>query len=133
MLTPLKSRRRGKRRVKIYLALRIKVPGRVSKVEIVLSESYRETAWKKWTSSTPTSFECHFKLVWFWLYSIRYGDAVRELDDSVGRILRKLEDLGISKNTFVFFSSDNGAAMYSKDRGSEDIHLFFYSKYQIRS
>nr|XP_058972971.1 N-acetylgalactosamine-6-sulfatase-like [Pocillopora verrucosa] len=49
-----------------------------------------------------------------------YGDAVRELDDSVGRILRKLEDLGISKNTFVFFSSDNGAAMYSKDRGGSN-------------
>ena len=50
--------------------------------------------------------------------SIRYGDAVRELDDSVGRILQKLKDLGISNNTFVFFSSDNGAALVSKARGN---------------
>ncbi|XP_055268923.1 N-acetylgalactosamine-6-sulfatase isoform X2 [Moschus berezovskii] len=46
----------------------------------------------------------------------RYGDAVRELDDSVGRILRLLRDLGIAENTFVFFTSDNGAALISAPR-----------------
>lgn len=51
-------------------------------------------------------------------YSIRYGDAVRELDDSVGRILQKLIDLGISNNTFVFFSSDNGGALTTKTQGN---------------
>lgn len=51
-------------------------------------------------------------------YFIRYGDAVRELDDSVGRILQKLIDLGISNNTFVFFSSDNGGALYAKTKGN---------------
>ncbi|XP_078367421.1 N-acetylgalactosamine-6-sulfatase-like [Oculina patagonica] len=49
-----------------------------------------------------------------------YGDAVRELDNSVGRILQKLKDLGISNNTFVFFSSDNGAALVSKARGGSN-------------
>uniref|UniRef100_A0A8C8TXS4 N-acetylgalactosamine-6-sulfatase n=1 Tax=Peromyscus maniculatus bairdii TaxID=230844 RepID=A0A8C8TXS4_PERMB len=43
----------------------------------------------------------------------RYGDAVREIDDSVGKILSLLQNLGISKNTFVFFTSDNGAALVS--------------------
>ncbi|KAK7801805.1 hypothetical protein U0070_027526 [Myodes glareolus] len=43
----------------------------------------------------------------------RYGDAVREIDDSVGKILSLLQNLGISKNTFVFFTSDNGAALIS--------------------
>lgn len=43
----------------------------------------------------------------------RYGDAVMELDYSVGQILDWLETLGISKNTFVFFTSDNGAAVMS--------------------
>uniref|UniRef100_A0AAY4EJF6 N-acetylgalactosamine-6-sulfatase n=1 Tax=Denticeps clupeoides TaxID=299321 RepID=A0AAY4EJF6_9TELE len=43
----------------------------------------------------------------------RYGDAVMELDDSVGQILAFLESLGISNNTFVFFTSDNGAAVMS--------------------
>ncbi|KAJ7398925.1 N-acetylgalactosamine-6-sulfatase [Pitangus sulphuratus] len=43
----------------------------------------------------------------------RYGDAVREIDDSIGKILRHLQQLGISENTFVFFTSDNGAALIS--------------------
>jgi arylsulfatase A len=37
-----------------------------------------------------------------------YGDFVVELDHHVGRILRKLSELGIEKNTIVFFTSDNG-------------------------
>ncbi|MEQ2181811.1 hypothetical protein GOODEAATRI_015400, partial [Goodea atripinnis] len=42
-----------------------------------------------------------------------YGDAVMELDYSVGQILSLLQGLGIEKNTFVFFTSDNGAALIS--------------------
>ena len=41
-----------------------------------------------------------------------YGDALMEIDDSVGRILdtiRKNESL--ANSTFVFFTSDNGAAL----------------------
>lgn len=37
-----------------------------------------------------------------------YGDAVRELDWSIGVILQKLVDLKIDNNTLVLFSSDNG-------------------------
>ncbi|XP_056881635.1 N-acetylgalactosamine-6-sulfatase isoform X1 [Takifugu flavidus] len=43
----------------------------------------------------------------------RYGDAVMELDYSVGKILSLLRRLGIDSNTFVFFTSDNGAALMS--------------------
>ncbi|XP_053282218.1 N-acetylgalactosamine-6-sulfatase [Pleuronectes platessa] len=43
----------------------------------------------------------------------RYGDAVMELDYSVGQILSQLRTLGIDNNTFVFFTSDNGAALIS--------------------
>ncbi|KAI1889921.1 hypothetical protein AGOR_G00167890 [Albula goreensis] len=43
----------------------------------------------------------------------RYGDAVMELDYSVGVILKELRRLGIAKETFVFFTSDNGAAVMS--------------------
>uniref|UniRef100_A0A3Q3WXN0 N-acetylgalactosamine-6-sulfatase n=1 Tax=Mola mola TaxID=94237 RepID=A0A3Q3WXN0_MOLML len=42
-----------------------------------------------------------------------YGDAVMELDYSVGQILSRLRSLGIDNNTFVFFTSDNGAALMS--------------------
>ncbi|XP_005724416.1 N-acetylgalactosamine-6-sulfatase [Pundamilia nyererei] len=43
----------------------------------------------------------------------RYGDAVMELDYSIGQILKWLRTLGIDNNTFVFFTSDNGAAVMS--------------------
>jgi arylsulfatase A-like enzyme len=37
-----------------------------------------------------------------------YADAVEELDWSVGKILDELRNLGIERNTFVIFLSDNG-------------------------
>ncbi|XP_063293312.1 N-acetylgalactosamine-6-sulfatase isoform X1 [Pelobates fuscus] len=42
-----------------------------------------------------------------------YGDAVREIDFSIGKILGTLMQTGIANNTFVFFTSDNGAALIS--------------------
>lgn len=49
-----------------------------------------------------------------------YGDAVRELDYGVGRILKLLKTLNVSENTLVFFSSDNGAATFSKSHGGSN-------------
>jgi len=37
-----------------------------------------------------------------------YGAMVGSLDESVGRILSKLQELGLETNTIVIFSSDNG-------------------------
>jgi arylsulfatase A-like enzyme len=37
-----------------------------------------------------------------------YGDAVQEMDWSVGRVLKTLKDKGLDENTLVMFSSDNG-------------------------
>lgn len=37
-----------------------------------------------------------------------YKDAVIEVDDIVGRIMKVLEDTGQAENTLVFFTSDNG-------------------------
>ena len=48
---------------------------------------------------------------------VRYGDVVMELDAGVGEILSKLRELKIDHNTFVFFSSDNGAATYAFTEG----------------
>lgn len=39
-----------------------------------------------------------------------YGDAVQEIDWSTGQILQKLDELGLTENTLVLFTSDNGAA-----------------------
>jgi arylsulfatase len=38
-----------------------------------------------------------------------YADGMQELDDIVGALLKKLDDLGIADNTIVVFSTDNGA------------------------
>ncbi|MCA9238699.1 MAG: arylsulfatase [Planctomycetales bacterium] len=40
-----------------------------------------------------------------------YKEAVAEVDQHVGAILRALEDAGVLENTFVFFTSDNGPQM----------------------
>lgn len=37
-----------------------------------------------------------------------YGDAVEEMDWSVGQVLKALDELGLAEHTFVFFTSDNG-------------------------
>lgn len=49
-----------------------------------------------------------------------YGDALMELDHGVGAIVRKLRELKIEDNTFVFFSSDNGAATYAYADGGNN-------------
>lgn len=50
----------------------------------------------------------------------KYGDAVMELDYSVGQILSLLKSLGVDNNTFVFFTSDNGAALVSGVEGGSN-------------
>jgi len=40
------------------------------------------------------------------------GDAVVQLDWSVGQVLDTLDELGIAENTLVIFSSDNGPALF---------------------
>ena len=37
-----------------------------------------------------------------------YGDVIQEVDANVGRIVTKIHELGLDKNTLVIFSSDNG-------------------------
>jgi arylsulfatase A-like enzyme len=43
------------------------------------------------------------------LVKTKYGDSLVELDTHVGNILKKLDELGLSENTIVFFTTDNGA------------------------
>jgi arylsulfatase A len=46
-----------------------------------------------------------------------YGDVVEEIDWSVGQVLQALRTLGLSKNTLVLFSSDNGPWLTKKGEG----------------
>ena len=45
----------------------------------------------------------------------RYGDSVAMVDWAVGQILGKLEALGLSKETMVVFTSDNGSAKSNEE------------------
>ncbi|MGC8989723.1 MAG: sulfatase family protein, partial [Verrucomicrobiia bacterium] len=46
-----------------------------------------------------------------------YGDAVEELDWSVGEVLNAIRKNGIDRQTFVFFTSDNGPWLTMGDQG----------------
>lgn len=48
-----------------------------------------------------------------------YGDAVQEVDWSVGRILQTLERLGLAGNTLVYLTSDQGAHREEVSPGGE--------------
>jgi len=37
-----------------------------------------------------------------------YADMIAEIDDSVGQVVARLEELGLTDNTLIIFSSDNG-------------------------
>ncbi len=39
----------------------------------------------------------------------KYADSIVELDTRIGRIMDKLRELGLDKNTLVFYTTDNGA------------------------
>ena len=39
----------------------------------------------------------------------KYADSIVELDTRIGRIMSKLKELGLDKNTLVFYTTDNGA------------------------
>ena len=47
-----------------------------------------------------------------------YGDAVEELDWSIGQIMATVEELGLRDNTLVIFTSDNGAVGWMPRQGS---------------
>ena len=48
-----------------------------------------------------------------------YGDVIQEIDWSVGKIIRSLEDNGIDDNTLVIFTTDNGPWLsYGNHAGS---------------
>ncbi|MCA9170126.1 MAG: arylsulfatase [Planctomycetales bacterium] len=45
-----------------------------------------------------------------------YGDYVVQTDDTVGRVLRALDEGGFSENTLVIFTADNGPERYAYER-----------------
>lgn len=52
-----------------------------------------------------------------------YAALVSSVDDYVGQVMRKLEELGLEENTLVFFASDNGTHQEG-GRRMEDVEFF---------
>jgi arylsulfatase len=48
-----------------------------------------------------------------------YADGMKQLDDIVGALLAKLDELGVAENTIVVFSTDNGAEKFTWPDGGE--------------
>ena len=46
-----------------------------------------------------------------------YGDVIEELDHSVGRIVNKVEELGLRERTYIIFQSDNGPWYVRRQNG----------------
>jgi arylsulfatase A-like enzyme len=64
----------------------------------------------------PTRMHCWTHLSKKWEGKSGYGlyaDGMMELDEEVGSILKKIDDLGIADNTIVMFTSDNGAEIFT--------------------
>ena len=46
-------------------------------------------------------------------HSITYAAMVHSMDDAIGRLLDALDALGLTENTIIIFTSDNGGNMYN--------------------
>src|SRR5207247_4661666 len=51
-----------------------------------------------------------------------YAAMVTRLDKEVGRLMAALEELGLSENTVVVFTSDHGATFESGNKGTSAYH-----------
>jgi len=56
-----------------------------------------------------------------------YAGQIKALDDSVGRIIRKLEEMGVADNTIIIFTSDQGSMCTSKT-GVSTAHPYRFGK-----
>ena len=52
-----------------------------------------------------------------------YGDFIVQVDATVGRVLRAIDEAGVADNTLVIFSSDNGSFMFRRDDSSQPDHV----------
>lgn len=55
---------------------------------------------------------------WWDLRMATYAAMIDRMDRNIGRVLAKIDEMGQTDNTIIFFLSDNGAEADSKDRSS---------------
>jgi arylsulfatase A-like enzyme len=52
-----------------------------------------------------------------------YGDFIVQVDVTVGRVLKAIDDAGVAENTLVIYTSDNGSFMHRRDQASQADHV----------
>lgn len=52
-----------------------------------------------------------------------YGGMVESMDDAVGIVLKKLDELGLSENTVIVFTSDNGGVSAGDGKATSNLPL----------
>jgi len=62
-----------------------------------------------------------------------YGEMIKSMDAMVGRIVNKIDQLGLRKNTIILFTGDNGTAQRSKLRHIEGRKYEYEKVYSIRN
>ena len=77
-----------------------------------------------WVTATRMHVWTHLSDEWYGRSGISiYADGMLEHDRDVGRILDKLDELGIADNTMVMYSTDNGAETFTwPDGGTIPFH-----------
>jgi arylsulfatase A-like enzyme len=64
---------------------------------------------------------------------MNYGEMVESMDEMVGKLVVKIDQLGLRKNTVILFTSDNGTANRSKLRHIEGRKYEKEEVYSIRN
>ncbi|MGB0761984.1 MAG: sulfatase-like hydrolase/transferase [Rubripirellula sp.] len=64
---------------------------------------------------------------------MNYGEMIQSLDEMVGRVVGKLDELGLRENTIILFTGDNGTAVRSKLRHRANGTYEYEQVYSIRN
>ena len=62
-----------------------------------------------------------------------YGEMIKSMDAMVGRLMARLDKLGLRKNTIILFTGDNGTAQRSKLRHIRGRKYEYEDVYSIRN
>jgi len=64
---------------------------------------------------------------------MNYGEMVESMDDMIGKLVAKIDQLGLRKNTIILFTGDNGTARRSKLRHIKGRKYEYEDVYSIRN
>jgi len=64
---------------------------------------------------------------------MNYGEMVESMDDMIGKLVSKIDQLGLRKRTIILFTGDNGTARRSKLRHIEGRKYEYEEVYSIRN